>query len=38
MKIFHAISETLIIGAIALGSLVFVLAALAHALSHIKIM
>lgn len=37
MKTFHTFAENTIMGAVALGSLLFVLAALAHALSHLKI-
>lgn len=37
MKTFHAITENTILGVIALGSLLFVLAALAHAFTHLKI-
>lgn len=38
MKTFHAITENTIMGIVALGSLLFVLYALGHALSHFKIM
>jgi len=34
MKMFHAVSEAVILGTVALGALVFVLASMAHALSH----
>lgn len=34
MKTFHAVSESVILGVVALGSLVFVLVTLGHAISH----
>jgi hypothetical protein len=37
MKMFHAVSEAVILGAVALGALVFTLAALAHAYANATI-
>jgi hypothetical protein len=37
MKTFHFVAEHVIVAIVALGALVFTLAALAHALSHAKI-